>query len=87
MGLDLAPFKANLFLYYFKNKSISNLKKSNLLTNRSFINAFHFIDGLCSVNDNSFFKKHFKGIYTEELELKKETKSSIKTIFTDIDLQ
>ena len=34
---------------------------------------------------NGLFEKHFKEIYPEELELKKENRSSTKVLFIDIE--
>ena len=62
MGLDSAPFVANLLLYYFGNKWIFNSRKSNLHKAYSFANKFCFIDNLCAINDNVLFEKHFKEI-------------------------
>ena len=51
---------------------LKGLKKSNLHKTCSFANTFHFIDNLCAIFANGFFENHFKEIYSEELELKKE---------------
>ena len=48
MGSDLAPFMANLFLYYYENKLLLDTKKRDLLKARFFSNTFHFIDDLCT---------------------------------------
>lgn len=63
-----------------------NSKKSNLHKARSFTNTFYFIDDFYAINDNYLFEKHFKEIYLEELELKKEKISSTKVSFLDTDL-
>ena len=44
MGSDPAPFMANLFLYYYENKWINKLKKSDIGRARRYSNIFRFID-------------------------------------------
>ena len=51
MVLDLAPFMANLFLYYYENKWILKTEKSNLTHARLFGNTFRFSDDLVAVHD------------------------------------
>ena len=72
MGSDPAPFMANLFLYYYENRWLKNLKKKDLISARKFSNTFRFIDDLCAINDGGLFEKHHHEIYPPELELKKE---------------
>ena len=76
MGSDPALFTANLFLYYFKCKWILNLKKLDLYKAHNFANTLCFIGDLYVVNVNGLFEKHFKEIYSEKLDLKKEKFSS-----------
>ena len=63
----------------------SFIKKPNLHKTCSFTNTFCFIDDLCAINDNDLFKKHFKEIYPERLELKRENIYSTKASILDID--
>ena len=72
MGSDPAPFMANLFLYFYENKWVQNLKREDLISARKFANTFRFIDDLCAINDGGLFEKHHHEIYPPELELKKE---------------
>ena len=76
MGSDPALFTANLFLYYFECKWILNLKKLDLYKAHNFANTLCFIGDLHVVNVNGLFEKHFKEIYSEKLDLKKEKFSS-----------
>ena len=68
MGSDPAPFKANLFLYYFENKWMKNLKKENLKKARRFARVFRFIDDLVAINDNNLFLENFRDIYPPEFQ-------------------
>ena len=71
MVSDHTPFIANLFLHYFENKWILNLKNLDLHKAPSFTNTFPFIDDL--YHGNGLFEKHLKEIYPKELELKQKT--------------
>ena len=69
MGSDPAPFFANLFLYYYENKWLRKVQRSDLRRARRFANIFRFIDDLIAVNDGREFERCFKEIYPCELEL------------------
>ena len=84
MGSNPAALMGNLFLYYFKNKLIFNLKKSSLHIKHSINNTFSFVNYLCAISDNGLFVKYFKEIHLEGLELKKENIFSTKATFFDI---
>ena len=86
MGSDPAPFMANLFLYFYENKWLSELKKKDLFSARRFSNTFRFIDDLCAINDDGLFEQHYKDIYPPELELKKEHGDDRAT-FLDLDIK
>ena len=86
MGSDPAPFMANLFLYFYENKWLMQLKKQDLVSARKFGNTFRFIDDLCAINDDGLFEKHYKEIYPRELELKKEHGGN-RAAFLDLDLK
>ena len=51
MGIDPAPFWANLYLYYYEEKYISGLIKSDKIKARKFRAVRRFIDGLLALND------------------------------------
>ena len=86
MGSDPAPFMANLFLFYYENKWISNLKKENFAKAHLFRNTFRFIDDLLTINDNEEFSKCFQEIYPPELELNIEHSGSTAS-FLDMRLE
>ena len=79
MGIDPAPFWANLFLYFYDNKVIQSLISSGY--KQAF--TFHcFIDDLCAINDNYEFNSFFKDIYPPDLELQMEhQRNQAKFIF------
>jgi len=86
MGSDPAPFFANLFLYYYENRFIQELKKTDLPRARKFGNLSRFIDDLSAINDNGEFEKCAADIYPPELELKKENDGSKNAPFLDLDI-
>ena len=72
MGIDPAPFWANLFLYFFESKHVQNvISKKSTRAYKYHANS-QFIDDLCPINDDDELSKFFKCIYTGELELKLE---------------
>lgn len=48
------------------------LKKENLHKARMFVNTFHFIDDLLTIDDNGLFLQSLKDIYPPELQLNLE---------------
>ena len=87
MGSDPAPFFANLFLYFYEKKWITELKKRDLLKARKLGNIFRFIDDLSSINDNGEFERSYKEIYPEELELGKENLDESEASFLDLSIK
>ena len=82
-----APFFANLFLYYYEKKWITDLKKKDLLKARKLGNIFRFIDDLSAINDNREFEKNCQQIYPEELELGKENLDNNEASFLDLNIK
>ena len=72
MGIDPAPFWANLFLYAYENQFISDLISTNKVKARHFLSTKRFIDDLCAINDGGEFGRSYQLIYPDELELKVE---------------
>ena len=81
MGIDPAPFWANLFLYHFESSTSLHLPNSRVHYN------FHSIgrcfDELSVIN----FFENFKEIYSKELDLKLEHRGSHATFFRDIEIK
>ena len=76
MGIDPAPFWANLFLYTYEEAYMSDLIKEDKIKARHFHSTNRFIDDLCALNDGGEFGRVYKEIYPEELELKVEHSGS-----------
>ena len=79
MGMDPAPFWANLYLYDYEQKYVSSLIKSNPVKARKFKYASRFIDDECNLNDNGEFGNSYQAIYPAELELKCEHQGTSAT--------
>ena len=85
MGIDPAPFWANLYLYFYEDKFIVQLISAEKMRARQFLNAIRFIDDECNLNDNKEFSKSFTQIYPPELQLKCEHEGNHAT-FLDLDI-
>ena len=72
MGIDPAPFWANLFLYQFEQRYMTDLISTDKVKARHFHSTKRFIDDLCAINDGNLFGRVYTDIYPEELELKVE---------------
>ena len=76
MGIDPAPFWANLFLYAYEASYMSELIDLDKVKARHFHSTKRFIDDLCALNDGGEFGRVYKDIYPNELELKVEHSGS-----------
>ena len=85
MGIDPAPFWANLHLYSYEYAFILRLMKSDKRRAFKFRNATRFIDDQCNLNDDGEFGKSYREIYPSNLELKCEHEGSHAT-FLDLDI-
>ena len=72
MGIDPAPFWANLFLSSYEEEYMSTLISSDLTKAKRFHSTKRFIDDLCAINDGGEFGRSYLDIYPKELELKIE---------------
>ena len=86
MGIDPAPFWANLFLYRYESIYISELIKSDKIKAKKYHGTSRFIDDLCALNDGEEFKNSYKEIYPAELQLKVEHFGDHAT-FLDLDIK
>ena len=85
MGIDPAPFWANLHLYSYECDFITSLKSSDKARAMKFRYATRFIDDNCNLNDGGEFGRSFQQIYPKELEVKCEH-SGIHATFLDLDV-
>ena len=81
MGIDPAPFWANLYLYFYEDKFITALISTDKVRARKFLNAMRFIDDECNLNDSKEFSRSFLEIYPSHLQLKREHEGVHATFF------
>ena len=85
MGIDPAPFWANLHLYAYECKFMTTLMSTDKIRARRFLYATRFIDDECNLNDGGEFGRSYRSIYPSELELKCEHQGTHAT-FLDLDI-
>lgn len=85
MGIDPAPFWANLHLYSYECDFITGLISSDKRRAMKFRYATRFIDDECNLNDGGEFGRSFQQIYPKELELKCEHQGTHAT-FLDLEI-
>ena len=85
MGIDPAPFWANLYLYHYESRFITHLSKTDRYRGFKFRNCFRFIDDACSINDSDEFSNSYGDIYPKDLQLKCEHKGTQAT-FLELDI-
>ena len=85
MGIDPAPFWANLYLYYYEEKHVTTLMKNDIVCARRYKYATRFIDDQCNLNDSSQFKNTCQTIYPPELQVKCEHEGQHAT-FLELDI-
>ena len=86
MGIDPAPFWANLYLHQFENRFMKDLLKSDIMTARRFHGCSRFIDDLLCLNDDGKFNDSYRKIYPRDLELKCEHHGEHAT-FLDLEIK
>ena len=84
MGIDPAPFWANLHLYSYECRFITALMSVDKARAMKFRYATRFIDDECNLNDGGEFERSFRSIYPPNLELKCEHQGT-HAKFLDID--
>ena len=87
MGSDPATFIANLFLYIYENRFMTNLKKTNLPQAKNLRHVFRFIDDLIALNNNDEFMRSHKDIYPPVMELKVENENNYSASYLDLAIE
>ena len=85
MGIDPAPFWANLHLHVYESDFITSLISSDKGRAIKFRYAIRFIDDECNLNDDGEFGRSYREIYPEELDLKCEHHGTRAT-FLDLEI-
>jgi len=85
MGIDPAPFWANLYLHYYEDKHVSTIMKTDAARARLYKYSTRFIDDQCNLNDSGQFKASCQSIYPPELQVKCEHEGQHAT-FLELDI-
>ena len=85
IGIDPAPFCANLYLYSYEEDYISDMIKSDKVCACHFHAGMRFIDDLLGLNNGGEFARSSGEIYPSDLELKEEH-SGIHATFLNLDI-
>ena len=85
MGIDPAPFWANLHLYIYEYKFIKSLMSTDTQRAMKFRYVSRSIDDECNLNDGGEFGRSFYLIYPSDLELKCEHQGTHAT-FLDLEI-
>jgi hypothetical protein len=85
MGIDPAPFWANLYLHSYEESHVTSLIKSDPASARRYRYASRFIDDQCNLNDAGQFKNSCSNIYPPELQVKCEHEG-IHATFLELDI-
>ena len=85
VGIDPAPFWANLFLYTYEDEYMSEFISNDKVKARHFHATERFVDDLGTLIDGGVFNDVFTDIYPLELHLKIEH-SGTHTTFLNLDI-
>ena len=85
MGIDPAPFWANLYLHRHEYRFMSKLIHTDIARARKFHGCARFIDDICLLNDGGEFCRSYEQIYPAELTLKCEHNGQHAT-FLELDI-
>ena len=85
MGIDPAPFWANLFLSSYESDFMNSLIREDVTKALHYHGSFRFIDDKCCINGSGEFNRSFSRIYPPSLELKREHHGSHAT-FLDLEI-
>ena len=86
MGIDPAPFWANLLLYFFESNYIKQLISNGSSKEYEYHGVSRFTDFLCAINDDNEFLTSFINIYPKVLDLKVEHLGNHAS-FSDLDIK
>ena len=87
MGIDPAPFMANLFLFYYEHEYMLNLIScKDTVRAKKLSKTFRYLDDLLALNDSGMFKAAIDKIYPSDLKLSCTDVDSIQADYLDLDI-
>ena len=87
MGVDPAPYIADLTLWFFENKYLDELYKLDYFSAKRLNNTFRLMDDITSVNSDGVFAQHVSSIYPESLKLNKENLDDLAANVLDLNIK
>ena len=88
MGIDPAPFIANLFLHYYENNYMNSLINSGNLSLASKLSrSFRYLDDLLGLNELGSFEEVQRTIYPNELILSRTDNLGKQANYLDLNLK
>ena len=85
MGIDPAPFVANLFLHQYENNYIHKLiDEGEKARAKSLSNCSRYLDDLLCLNDKGVFEEVYKDIYPREMKLSKTNNDNSMADYLDL---
>ena len=86
MGIDPAPFMANLYLYSYEYEFMERMTATNYGVAKAYNKTHRFIDDLGTLNNNGRLGEQYQQIYPPELILNKENANDTRATFLDMDI-
>jgi hypothetical protein len=86
MGIDPAPYLANLYLYHDESAFLEEATKKDYGKARKYNHVQRFIDDLCTFNNDDNLEKDKGHIYHQDLQLNKENDKDDSATFLDLQI-
>ena len=86
MGVDPAPFMANLYLYYDESTYMEQLAKTNYGEAKKYNKIQCYIDDLFALNNDGRIELNKELIYHKDLQLNKENEDDSNVTFLDLQI-
>ena len=86
MGVDPAPFMANLYLYHDESTFMEQLTKTNYSEAKKYNKIQRYIDDLFALNNDGRIELHKTHIYHKDLQLNKENEDDNNVTFLDLQI-
>jgi len=86
MGVDPAPYMANLYLYHDESAFMEKITKQNYSKAKRYNKMARYIDDLFALNNDGHLEKDKEDIYHANLQLNKENQKDTTATFLDLDI-
>ena len=86
MGVDPAPYMANIYLYHDESKFLEKMTKENYSKAKKYNKIQRYIDDLFALNNDGNLETDKEDIYHTDLQLNKENVDDKNATFLDLDI-